>query len=259
VTKSLTLITGASMGIGRELAREFASHGHDVILVARSTDKLNEVAKELTQKFGITAHVISKDLLAPHACEDLYQEIKNKNLNVEILVNNAGFGLYGEFSDTNLNTEQNMIALNITALVTLTKLFIQNVKSQSPKRILQIGSMAGFIPGALNAVYHATKSFVFSFSLAIANEYSKKNVHVSVLCPPYVLTNFQNTANIKNKRPIDFFTIPVEKLTTIAYQGLMSHKKIIIPGLLPKTFYFLIKFLPLTFVLKIGHFLQKAR
>ncbi len=102
MTKALTLITGASMGIGKELAREFASHGHDLILVARSLDKLNELSKELNQKFNVTAHVISKDLLTSNACEDLYREVKNKNLNVEILVNNAGFGLYGSFHETKL-------------------------------------------------------------------------------------------------------------------------------------------------------------
>jgi short-subunit dehydrogenase len=259
MTKALTLITGASMGIGKELAREFASHGHDLILVARSLDKLNELSKELNQKFNVTAHVISKDLLAPNACEELYQEVKNKNLNVEILVNNAGFGLYGSFHETELKKETNMIELNIQVLTKLTKHFLKDMVQNKTGKILNTASVAGYFPGTLMAVYYATKAYVVSFSQALAGELKGSGVTVSALCPGFTESDFHKNAEIDFKRPSDTLRMPADRVAKTAYQGLMRHKQIIVPGFMNQLMIFISKITTKNFQANINTIFQNKR
>jgi len=257
--KELTLITGASMGIGKELAREFASHGHDLILVARSIDKLNEVSKELSQKFNIKAHVISKDLLNPNTCEELYQEVKSKNLNVEILVNNAGFGLYGEFAKTDLKKEQEMIDLNIKVLTNLSKLFVKDMVQNKKGKILNTASVAGYFPGTLMAVYYATKAYVVSFSQALAGELKGSGVTVSALCPGFTESDFHKNAEINFKRPADTLRMPADRVAKTAYRGLISRKQIIVPGFMNQLMVFLSKVTTKNFQANLNTVFQNKR
>src|SRR6266850_3447462 len=163
------IITGASSGIGLELARVFAEHRHDVVLVARSETKLQTLAAEL-QARGVRAHVIVVDLSAPGAAKAIVDRVRNLAIEVDVLVNNAGYGVYGAFLDTSLDAELAMIQVNIVALTELTKRVLPAMVARKSGRILNVASTAAFLPGPLMAVYYATKAYVLSFSEAIANE-----------------------------------------------------------------------------------------
>jgi short-subunit dehydrogenase len=190
--KQTALITGASSGIGLDLARLFAADGHDVVLIARSEDKLREVAQELTAKHGVVAHVIAADL----AKADAPQSIFDRAPAIDILVNNVGFGTSGKFAETDLRAELDMIQVNIAALTHLTKLFLPPMLQRGHGRFLNVASTAAFQPGPLMAVYYATKAYVLSFSEAIAEELSGTGVSVTVLCPGPTATGFQKAANL---------------------------------------------------------------
>jgi short-subunit dehydrogenase len=257
--KELTLITGASMGIGAELAREFASHGHDLVLVARSTDKLNILAAELKEKFKINTHILSKDLLTSSACEELYMEVKKKNLNVEILVNNAGFGLHGFFNETDLKKETDMIELNIKVLTKLSKLFLKDMVQNKKGKILNTASTAAYFPGPLMSVYYATKAYVVSFSHALACELKRSGVTVSALCPGFTESDFHKNAEIDFKRASDMLRMPAERVAKTAYQGLMRHKQIIVPGLRNQLMVFLSKITTKNFQASLNSVFQNKR
>ncbi|WP_353616273.1 SDR family oxidoreductase [Bacillus sp. es.034] len=165
------LITGASSGIGLNFSHKFAGSGHDVILVARSEEKLLALSQEITNKYEVKAHVFISDLSKSQATKKLYDEIKAQGIRVDILINNAGFGLFGEFEETELSKELDMIQVNITALTELSKYIGKDMVSRKSGRILNVASTAAFQPGPLMAVYYATKGYVLSFSEALANEW----------------------------------------------------------------------------------------
>lgn len=190
------LITGASSGIGKELARYHARRGGDVILTARSSDKLDVLASELREAHGISAHVFAVDLGALGGAGDLVRRIEDAGLEVDILINNAGFGGQGAHIDRDHAEEQAMIDLNVKALVTLCHHFGGLMAARGKGRILNVGSTAGFMPGPLQAVYFATKSFVQSFSAALDHELRPKGVTVTLLAPGYVETGFADRANL---------------------------------------------------------------
>jgi short-subunit dehydrogenase len=194
------LITGASAGIGEELARIHAAQGGDLILVARREERLESLAAELRAEFSITVDVIASDLAQPGAAALLAEAVAAKGLVVDVLVNNAGFGGHGKFHDADLNREQRMIQLNITALTELTHLFLQGMVERGEGKVLNVGSTAGFLPGPLQAVYYASKAYVNSFSQAIANELEGSGVTVTVLCPGPVATEFQEAADLGGVR-----------------------------------------------------------
>ena len=181
--KSTALITGASAGIGRELAKQFASHGHDLILVARNRDALEALAGTLEGKHGIKATVIACDLSDPDSPQRLFDSTVSEGLDVDILVNNAGFGFAGEFADTDIDRELDMIQVNIAAVTHMTKLFMQPMLKRNKGRILNIASTAGFQPGPGMSVYFASKAYVLSLSQAIDEEL--RNTGVTV--PAYAL------------------------------------------------------------------------
>jgi short-subunit dehydrogenase len=188
------LITGASLGIGRELARVFAEHGHSLVLVARSEDKLREVAAELEARFEVSVAVVPADLRAPDAAAQLLTAVKERGLTVDYLVNNAGFGSTGPFLDADLEREIDMIHVNVTALVELTHLFAKGMVERRTGGILNIASTAGFQPGPGMATYYATKAYVVSFTEALAHELRGTAVKVTVFCPGPVDTEFARTA-----------------------------------------------------------------
>jgi short chain dehydrogenase len=166
------LITGASGGIGLELAKIHAQQGDNVVLVARSQDKLDKIAEELTAQFAIKAHVIAVDLAEPNAAERIFEQTQALGIQVDYLINNAGLGGHGKFAERDLADEMHMVQVNIIALMALTRLYLPSMLARQSGRILNVSSTASFMPGPNQAVYYATKSFVTSFSQAVAQEVS---------------------------------------------------------------------------------------
>jgi uncharacterized protein len=192
--KDLILITGASSGIGREMSKQLAAQKFDLILIARTISKLEELKVELEASYGISIHVFKCDLSNRNNAKALYESIKQKGLEVTHLVNNAGSGLYGNFSDSDLDEELNMIELNITSLVTLTKIFMQDMLIRKKGRIMNIASLLSFLPFPYYTVYSATKAFVLAFSETLAAEMEGTGVVVTTLCPGPVDTPFNSDA-----------------------------------------------------------------
>ena len=231
------LITGASTGIGYELSKCFAADHHNLILVARQEPRLQQVAEELTKQFGITGKVVVADLTQSDAPQRIMDAVHKDSLQVDYLVNNAGFGLGGKFAETDLTVELGMMQVNMTALVALTKLFLPGMIARKSGKIMNVASTAAFQPGPLMAVYYATKSFVLSFSEAIANELKGTGVTVTALCPGPTASEFQQRAQIQNTRLVKnklMGMMTSEQVAKIGYQGFMQGKRLIIPGLLNK-------------------------
>jgi uncharacterized protein len=197
--KKYALITGGTNGIGYELAKLFAQDGHNLIIVARSESGLHKTATELSQH-GIDVVPISKDLFAPNAPFELYHEIKSRDLQVDILVNDAGQGQYGSFVDTDIQRQLSIIQLNISSLTALTYLFLKDMVERNEGKILQLASIGSDIPGPLEAVYHATKAYVLSFSQALVNELKDTNVTMTALQPGVTETDFFNKAGAQKSK-----------------------------------------------------------
>jgi short-subunit dehydrogenase len=225
------LITGASSGIGYELAKLFARDHHNLVLVARSAGKLMQVADELQREFGISAKAVSLDLTAASAPQSLFDQLQRESITIDILVNNAGYGVLGEFAKVSLEDNLGQIQLNITALTHLTRLFLAAMIEGHFGKILNVASTAGFQPGPLMSVYYATKAYVISFSEALANELDGTGVTVTCLCPGATDTGFQRRAGLENTllfkklRPMD-----AKRVARDGYRGLMAGKVIVISG-----------------------------
>ncbi len=225
------LITGASGGIGYELAKLFAKDHHNLVLVARNGPRLEQVGNELQRQFGITVRTVALDLAAPTAPQFLFEELGHDGVNVDILVNNAGYGKLGEFADEPLEESLGQIQLNITALTCLTKLFLGSMLERGSGKIMNVASTAGFQPGPLMAVYYATKAYVISFSEALANELAGKGISVTCLCPGATETGFAGRAGndqsrlFKKLRPMEAKTV-----ARAGYQGLLKGRTMVIPG-----------------------------
>ncbi len=228
------LITGASSGIGLELAKIFAAHNYNLILVARREERLREIAQELTSQ-DVQVHIIPSDLSEVDASQKLFDETQKRGLPVDILVNNAGFGLEGSFLETDWEKEDEMICLNILTLTGLTKYFMHHMVEQGKGKILNVASTAAFLPGPFMSVYYASKAYVLSFSKALAYELKDTNVTVSVLCPGPTKTEFQDRAGVQNSALFSGKRMPVSTAREVAqagFNGLMKGKTVIIPGLL---------------------------
>ncbi|WP_227397175.1 SDR family NAD(P)-dependent oxidoreductase [Jeotgalibacillus aurantiacus] len=224
------LITGASGGIGMELAKLYAEKGHTLLLAARSEEKLRELAEEWTRKFTIETHIFKSDLSKAGAAEKLYAEVKAKGLSVDILINNAGVGLFGEFHKTDLVKEQEMIQLNITSLTELSKLFGREMVEAKQGKILNVASTAAFFPGPLMAVYYASKAYVKSLTEALDNEWSEHGVQVSGLYPGPTSTGFKDAAELDNSKLFKNGTMKAEAVAKITFIEFMNGKRQIIPG-----------------------------
>jgi uncharacterized protein len=198
-TKTYALITGGTSGIGYELAKVFASNGHNLILVARDEADLTITRNELLE-LGVDVQIIPKDLFDKQAPFELYEEICSKGYDINILINNAGQGQYGEFADTNIYRELSIIQLNISSLVVLTKLFLQDMIKKGEGKIMNLSSVASKAPGPLNSVYQATKAFVQSFTQAIAEEVKDKGIIVTALLPGATDTDFFNKADMQQTK-----------------------------------------------------------
>lgn len=191
------LITGASSGIGLELAKIHASKGGDLVLVARSEAKLIALKKELEAEFDVKVDVITSDLSKPNAAQLLFEQTEALGLQIDTLINNAGFGGHGKFHERSLADEQSMMQVNMVTLTNLTHLYLKGMVERNKGRILNVSSTASFMPGPLQAVYYATKSYVTSFSQALAEEVKENNVTVTALCPGTVATGFVAAGNLE--------------------------------------------------------------
>ncbi len=243
------LITGASSGIGREMAKYLSALGYDLILVARNEKKLKELKDELVTDVKIYAY----DLSDINNCYKLYDEMKNGK--IDIVINNAGFGLFGSCKDTDINTELNMIDLNVKCLQILTKLFVND---KNVKYILNVASSAGLTRGGpLMSTYYATKSYVCSYTLALYEELrrNKEDKVISVLCPGPVDTNFNDRANVKFKTK----SLTPEYVAKYAIDHMFKKKLLIIPGTKIKFGMFAMRFLPIKLALKITYRFQERK
>lgn len=244
------LITGASSGIGRDMARILSEQGHDLILVARRKKKLEDLKKQL----NTNVEIISMDLGSTFNCMKLYNKVKG---NVNVLINNAGFGLFGSFTETNLEKELDMIDLNIKSLHILTKLFLQDFKERNSGYILNVASSAGFMPGPLMATYYSTKAYVLHLTEAIYQELKEQNskVHISCLCPGPVNTEFNKVANVEFKiKGLDSYDV-----ANYAIKKMFQGKLIIIPSLKMKLACYLSRIIPTKLLLKITYRIQKRK
>lgn len=243
------LITGASSGIGKDFAIKLSNMGYDVVLVSRRKEELKKVAKLCKTKTYIEVF----DLSDIKNCKDLF----NKHMDIDLLVNNAGFGMFGEFSKTDLDRELNMIDLNIKSVHILTKLYLNQMIKNDSGRILNVASSAAFLPGPLMSSYYATKSYVFKLTTAIFEELRriKSNVKISVLCPGPVETNFNNVASV------DFSVkaLTSQYVTDYAIKKMFKNKLVIIPGFINKLSALGCKFLPLKFQIKVDYNIQKRK
>ena len=245
------LITGASSGIGKDLSYILSNMNCDLILVARSIDKLEEIKKDI--KTNVTLY--QYDLSNIDNCYKLYDKVKSED--IDIIINNAGFGVFGSFDVTNLDRELEMINLNIKAVHILTKLFLKDFKKENEGYILNVASSAAFLPGPLMASYYASKAYVLHLTEALYEELrrDKSNVYVGILCPGPVDTNFNNVAGVK------FGVKAMNSMDVASYaiKCMFKKKLIIIPGMSIKLIYYFGKILPLKYLLKVTYNIQKAK
>jgi len=192
----VALITGASSGIGKDLAYVHAEKGKDLVIIARREEQLLDLKKDIEKKHATQVKVIAKDLIAPNAAREIYDELAKDGIEVEYLINNAGFGGHGLFHEQDADFQQNMITLNISSLTEMNRLFLPQMVARNSGRILNVASTAGYLPGPLQAVYFATKAYVLSLSQGIAGELMGTNVSSTALCPGAVATEFMEVANL---------------------------------------------------------------
>ena len=224
------LITGASGGIGYELAKLFARDRHNLVLVARSADKLARVATDL-QAHGVTVKTIALDLTHPPAPKFLFDQLQREGIAIDMLINNAGFGTFGEFAQLPEAEILGQIDLNIRALTELTRLFLPPMIARHSGRVMNVASTAAFQPGPLMAVYYATKAYVLSFSGAIANELAHSGVTVTCFCPGATDTDFAQRAGIENSRIFKTFgAMSAEKVALDGYRAVMERRTLAISG-----------------------------
>ena len=227
-TNKNVLITGASMGIGAEFARQLAAQKANLLLTARSTARLQNLAEQLTQEFAVQVRVYPQDLAAPGAAQKLFDRIQQEQVPVDVLINNAGFGKWGYFEEYDASVYAEMINLNVRALVELTRLFVSQMLANGEGAILNVASNAGFQPVAFLNVYAATKAFVLSFSEALWAEYRHRGIAVTALCPGATVSNFHAVANA-NSEIVKKFD-PVEMVVAKGLQALLAGKPSVVTG-----------------------------
>ncbi len=242
------LVTGASSGIGEEIAKELSKKGYDIILVARNEEKLKEVASKIQTE----TRIIIMDLSKKENCQKLYEETKSED--IDILINNAGFGVHGKFCDTDLDKEVQMIETNITAVHILMKLFLKDMIKKNSGHILNVASMAAFGPGPLMSAYYASKAYVYRLSQGVKTELKKNNskVKISVLCPGPVRTNFNKVAGVDFAAP----SLSSEYVAKYAVNEMLKNKFTIVPGTFMKITRFFEKIVPHNLVSNISYFVN---
>jgi len=257
--RTLALITGASSGIGAELARIHASRGGDLVITARRQKELEQLKADLESKHGCKVHIIVKDLAEPDAPQAIYNDLSSRGMRIDYLINNAGFGYYGLFCQQDWARNEAMIKVNILSLAALTRLFLPEMVARRNGRILNVASMAGFLPGPLQAVYYATKAFVNSFSEAIANELAGTGVTVTVLCPGPVETEFARQAGTQDAQGFARMA-SAREVAQAGYDAMRRGRTMVVPGFLNKlTIHMLLRLAPRSLVTRISRSLMEKR
>lgn len=254
--RQTVLITGATRGIGLELAREFARHGNGLILAARNAEHLAAVAGELQQRHGVPVRAIPIDLSQPGSAAALFEQAGT----VDILINNAGIVSYGKFAETALDHEQQLLQLNIASLTELTKLFLRPMLARGSGRIVNVSSIGGYQPGGpMWAVYFASKAYVLSFSKALSVELRGSGVTVTALCPGATATGFLDTAGLDTTLVYRHLCMDASEVARCGYRGIMRGKSVIIPGLINKLLAFAGELPPRRIALEINGWLMRSR
>jgi len=257
--KETALVTGASTGIGYELARVLAANGHPLVIVARDREKLNALAGELQSEYGVPVGVFARDLSEPGAAEALWSEVSGSKIKIDILVNNAGVGAYGEFQNTPLAELERMQMLNVVALTSLTRLALPEMLARKHGRILNVASIVGYQPGGPRmAVYYATKSYVLSFSKGLAKELAASGVSVTALSPGLTKSSFEARAGASGA--LLYKLLPQMSASAVAiagYRGMMRGRKVVLPGTAAKLLAFAGEFPPRAIALEVNHLLLK--
>jgi uncharacterized protein len=259
-TNPVALITGASSGIGLELAKLFARESHDLALVARSYDTLKAVAEDLQQTYGVQVKFYAKDLSVSSAPEEIFEALQSEGGNIDVLVNNAGFGWRGEFASMDLADALEMIQVNITTLTHLTRLFLPGMIARKRGKILQVASTAAFQPGPLMALYYASKAYVLSFSEALSEELRGSGVTVTALCPGPTATNFGKRAGFANEKIVGgLLSMDARTVAMDGYKGLMKGKPLVVSGWRNRLGTQLVRFLPRKLPMRLIKKVQQQR
>lgn len=245
------LITGGSGGIGFELAKLYARDHYKIILVARDLSALEKNAKALREEFAVEVLCYAIDLTKATSAEELFAWLTSHSIHLDVLINNAGFGLYGAFSTTDLASETDMIALNITSLTQLTKLALTGMHKNKRGHIINVASTAAFEPGPFMSVYFATKAYVLSFSEALAEELSGSGIAVTTLCPGPTATNFEKAAAAESTSLFKGKLMTAKEVAHIAYAGIKKKQRIIITGFSNKLMVLATRFAPRTLLTKV--------
>jgi short-subunit dehydrogenase len=249
--QKIALITGASSGIGRELARIHAEKGGDLVIVARSREQLEQLQSELEDTYSVNVRVIVKDLRLPNSPKEIYDEVKAAGIEIDYLINNAGFGWLGKFHERDLETDLNIIHVNIVALTALTRFFLPDFIKRNTGKILNVSSTASLVPGPLQAVYYASKAYVTSFSNAIAEELSDTNITVTALLPGPTETQFAKISGMEKSNGFKNMA-SARSVAEDGYDGMMKGKLDVISGItfMQKLLLLTVPFSPKSMVLK---------
>jgi short-subunit dehydrogenase len=254
------LITGASNGIGYELAKIHAQNGDDLVLVARTKSKLDELKVELEDKYKVKIYTIEKDLSGQGAAKEVYDELQQEKISVDYLINNAGFGDYGLFAECDWNRQEQMINLNITSLVYLTWLFLPHMIRRKSGKILNLASTASFQPGPTMSVYFASKAFVLSYSEAINNEVREHGITVTALCPGATLSGFQSAASMQDSKLFEGNNFPTSReVAEYGYRAMMKGKAVAIHGFRNTFMANSVRFAPRSLVVKMARKIQEKK
>ncbi|HEX5176534.1 MAG TPA: SDR family oxidoreductase [Chthoniobacteraceae bacterium] len=236
MNSELAIITGSSSGIGLHLAREFAAHGHPLVLVAPVESELRSVAAQLTQSFAVNVRVIPKDLEREESAQDIFDELEREGVHVDILANNAGHGFRGKAWELTMHQDISMVRLNVEAVLRMTKLFLPPMLGRRRGRILNTASIAGFEPGPMLAVYHASKAFVLSWSEALAIELEDTGITVTALCPGATDTDFFPKADMMATRAFQGENVMApQDVAKAGYEAMMKGEMFVVPGGMNKT------------------------
>ncbi len=256
--KKTALITGASLGFGVEFAKNFAKDGHNLVLVARSIDKLNALATEIKSQYNVEVLVMGKDLSKMEQVQSIYDELQAKNIHIDFLVNNAGFGDYAFFHEAEYAKLEQMIDLNIKALTKLSHLFVKTMVTKGAGKIMNVASTAAFQPGPMMAVYYATKAYVLYLGEAMKNELEGTGVTITTLCPGASETGFQNAADLHESKLVKGKKLPTAKeVADFGYKAMMKGEMTVIEGTMNWINAQASRFLPRNWVLKVVRMVQE--